>query len=69
MAFKGDASILRETFRSHHMSATKSISGPMLLAAHWQKQARQAVRIQVTVVNKDLPLPSFRSVPGYKRRK
>ena len=69
MDHEGDASIPQETFRSRHMSVAKSISGPMLLAAHWQKQAKQAVRIQVTVVNRDLPLPQFRSAPAYKRRK
>ncbi len=41
----------------------------MLLAAHWSKQAKETVRIQVTVVNKELPLMPFRSAPGAKRRK
>ena len=69
MPFKGDASTPPETFRSRDTSGAKPISGPMLLAAHWSKQAKQAVRIQITVVNKDLPLPTFRSSGGSKRRK
>lgn len=58
-----------QTFRSRDTSAAKSISGPMLLAAHWAKTAEDSLRIQVTVVNKDLPLRPSLNGSGYKRRK
>jgi len=58
-----------QTFRSRERSSAKSISGPMLLAAHWAKQATDSVRIQTTVVNKNLPIRPFHSGSKYKRSK
>ena len=68
MGFKGDASTPPETFRVRETSAAKQISGPMLLAAHWSKQAKESVRIQITVVNKELPLTPFGAASGNKRK-
>jgi len=58
-----------QTFRSRENSAAKSISGSMLLAAHWARQGADSVRIQTTVVNKELPLRPFLSSSKYTRRK
>ena len=54
-----DASTLPQTFRSRDRSGARTISGPMLLAAHWARQAEGAVRIRITVVNKNLPPRPF----------
>lgn len=58
-----------QTFRSRDRSAARSISGPMLLAAHWAKQAEDSVRIRITVVNKNLPPRPFPTESKYKRNK
>lgn len=58
-----------QTFRYRDKSEAKSISGPMLLAAHWAKQAEESVRIQITVVNKNLPLRPLPPGSKYKRSK
>jgi len=57
-----------QTFRSHESAGAKSISGPMLLAAHWPNRQEGTVRIQITAVNKSLPLRPF-SVRGRVQRR
>jgi hypothetical protein len=57
-----------KTFKFNESRRSKLISGTMLLAAHWSRQGMNTVRIQITNVNKELPLRSLLSA-AEKRRK
>ena len=68
MSWKGKIDMPLKTFRFRESSRSKLISGTMLLAAHWSRQANNSVRIQITNVNKELPLRSLLSAAA-KRNK
>ena len=68
MNWKGKIDSPLKTFQFRQNARTRLISGTMLLAAHWSRQGANAVKIQITRVNKELPLRSLLSAAN-KRQK
>ena len=68
MSWKGKIDVPLKTFQFRQNGRTRLISGTMLLAAHWSRQGANAVKIQITQVNKELPLRSLLSAAN-KRQK
>ena len=69
MNWKGKIDMPLKTFQFRQNGRSKLISGTMLLAAHWSRQGTNSVRIQITNVNKELPLRSLLSAAAEKRQK